>query len=130
MLADRDSAAYVAPFGPMLAGIGGALPEVVEAYRSGAGVPYARYGADFRDGQGAINRPVFVHELPGWVAGLPDVGERLRGGAPLRIADVGCGQGFSTLAIAGAFPKARVDGFDLRRRVRGATPAARRRRPA
>ena len=101
MLADRDSAAYVAPFGPMLAGIGGALPEVVEAYRSGAGVPYARYGADFRDGQGAINRPVFVNELPGWVAGLPDVGERLRGGAPLRIADVGCGQGFSTLASRG-----------------------------
>jgi SAM-dependent methyltransferase len=113
VFADPESAAFVAPFGPLLAGIGGALPEVVEAYRTGAGVPYARYGADFRAGQGAINRPVFMSELPGWIAGLPGVGGRLGAGEPLRIADVGCGQGFSTISIGRAFPQAHVEGFDL-----------------
>ena len=113
VLADPESATFVAPFGPLLAGIGGALPEVIEAYRTGAGVPYARYGPDFRTGQGAINRPVFMSELPGWIAGLPGVGARLSAGEPLRIADVGCGQGFSTISIARAFPGARVAGFDL-----------------
>jgi 2-polyprenyl-3-methyl-5-hydroxy-6-metoxy-1,4-benzoquinol methylase len=29
------------------------------------------------------------------------------------VADVGCGTGWSSLAIARAFPKVRVDGFDL-----------------
>jgi SAM-dependent methyltransferase len=113
VLADPDSPAFVAPFGPMLAGIGGVLGEVVEAYRSGAGVPYSHYGHDFRAGQGAINRPVFMHDLPGWIGELPGVGGRLSAGEPLRIADVGCGQGFSTVSIARAFPDADVEGFDL-----------------
>lgn len=112
VLADPDSPAYVAPFGPMLAGIGAALTEVVEAYRTGEGVSFARYGADLRDGQGEINRPAFTHELPRWLEGVPGVGEALRGGNPLRIADVGCGQGYSTVAIARAFPAVRVDGID------------------
>jgi SAM-dependent methyltransferase len=113
VLAEPDSLAFVAPLGSLLAGIGGAIDEVAEAYRTGAGVPYSRYGADFRSGQGAINRPVFVHELPGWIAGLPGVGARLRAGEPLKIADVACGQGFSTVSIARAFPAAHVEGFDL-----------------
>ena len=30
-----------------------------------------------------------------------------------RVADIGCGQGFSTIAVAHAFPNASVDGIDL-----------------
>ena len=112
VLADPDSLAYLAPFGALLAGIGGALPEVVAAYRTGEGVSFAHYGPDLRDGQGEINRPSFTHELPGWLTGIPDVGEALRAGRPLRIADVGCGQGYSSVAIARAFPAALVDGVD------------------
>jgi SAM-dependent methyltransferase len=112
VLADPDSPAYVAPFGPMLAGIGGALPDVVAAYRSGEGVPFARYGVDLRDGQGEINRPAFTHELPVWLEGVPGVGEALRAGRALRVADVGCGQGYSAVAIARAFSAVRVDGLD------------------
>jgi ubiquinone/menaquinone biosynthesis C-methylase UbiE len=43
---------------------------------------------------------------------MPDIRGRLRerGG---RVADVGCGQGFSTIAMARAFPKARVAGVDV-----------------
>jgi SAM-dependent methyltransferase len=112
VLADPDSPAYVAPFGPMLAGIGGALPEVVAAYRTGEGVSFARYGDDLRDGQGEINRPAFTHDLPRWLEGVPLIGDALGAGRPLRVADVGCGQGYSTVAIARAFPGVRVDGLD------------------
>ena len=50
------------------------------------------------------------------------VAERLAGGG--RIADLGCGQGWSTIAVARAYPKADVWGFDARpvldcRRARG-----------
>jgi SAM-dependent methyltransferase len=113
VLAHPDDPAHVAPFAHMLAGIGSALPRVVDAYRTGGGVPYAEYGRAFRHGQGHINRPAFTHELPtDWLAAMPDVLARLEGIRHPRVADVGCGQGFSTLAIAGAFLDAHVDGLD------------------
>ncbi|HLU73934.1 MAG TPA: class I SAM-dependent methyltransferase [Nonomuraea sp.] len=114
VLLHADDPACVAPFGHLLAGIGGVLDQVVRAYRTGEGVPYSAYGRAFRHGQGHINRPAFTHELTGeWLRALPDVGERLRTSPEPRIADVACGQGWSTLALARAFPNARVDGVDL-----------------
>lgn len=107
-----DSSAHVAPFAPMVVGIAGTLPEVIDAYRTGAGVPYSRYGPDFRDGQGAINRPAFVNELGDWLASVPEIDRRLRSDPPARVADVGCGQGYSTAAIARAYPRALVTGID------------------
>jgi ubiquinone/menaquinone biosynthesis C-methylase UbiE len=113
VLVHSDDLAHVAPFGHMIAGVGGVLPQVAEAYRTGEGVPYELYGRDFRHGQGHLNRPAFSLQLPTtWLAAMPDVVERLL--APgARVADIGCGQGWSTLAVAHAFRDAQVDGFDL-----------------
>jgi 2-polyprenyl-3-methyl-5-hydroxy-6-metoxy-1,4-benzoquinol methylase len=113
VLVDEESAFYLAPFGSLLAGIGGALPEVVDAYRSGGGVPYSHYGADLRDGQAAINRPAFTQEMAGWIATMPDLDARLKSEPAARVADVGCGAGWSTIALARAFPTASVEGIDL-----------------
>ncbi|MFG1947082.1 SAM-dependent methyltransferase [Nonomuraea sp. NPDC048826] len=114
VLVHADDPAYVAPFGHLVAGIGGVLDLVAHAYRTGGGVPYSSYGRAFRHGQGHINRPAFTHDLTGeWLRALPDVAERLRSAPAPRVADVGCGQGWSTLALARAFPNARVDGLDL-----------------
>jgi len=111
VLTHADDPAHVAPFAHMLAGIGGVLPRVAEAYRSGGGVPYEQYGYEFRHGQGHINRPAFVNELPAeWIDAMPDIRARLEQGG--RVADVGCGQGFSTVAMARRFPLARVEGYD------------------
>ena len=113
VLVDHDDAAHVAPFAHMLAGIGRVLPDVVEAYRTGGGVPYRAYGRDFRHGQGHINRPAFTQELSSdWLAAMPDVLARLEAGRPARVADVGCGQGWSTIAVAQEFLYAQVDGID------------------
>jgi 2-polyprenyl-3-methyl-5-hydroxy-6-metoxy-1,4-benzoquinol methylase len=114
VLADPEHLAYVAPFGALLAGVGEALPKLVEAYRTGGGVPYADYGAAFRGGQGAINRPAYTHDLPGsWLPALADVHERLLAEPPGRVAEIGCGQGWAALAVSRAYPRVRVDGFDL-----------------
>jgi 2-polyprenyl-3-methyl-5-hydroxy-6-metoxy-1,4-benzoquinol methylase len=111
VLADPTDADHVAPFGRMLAGIAGVLDEVVAAYRNGTGVPYVRYGADFRAGQGAMNRPAFTTALVDeWIPAVPGLAARLaRGG---KVADLGCGQGWSTVSVARAFPAADVLGVD------------------
>jgi SAM-dependent methyltransferase len=112
VLCHEDDPAHLAPFAHMLAGIGGVLPRVAEAYRTGGGVPYEAYGVEFRHGQGHINRPAFTNELPTeWLEAMPDVAARLREPGA-RVADVGCGQGWSSIAVARAFPYAQVDGVD------------------
>lgn len=113
VLLDEESPAYVGPLAEMLVGTACAVPAVAEAYRSGGGVPYACYGADFRHGQGALNRPVLTHEMPGvWLPAIADLHARLAQDPPARIADLGCGVGWSTIALARAYPRAVVTGYD------------------
>jgi 2-polyprenyl-3-methyl-5-hydroxy-6-metoxy-1,4-benzoquinol methylase len=110
-VAEPTAADHVAPLARAVVGVANVINEVVEAYRSGGGVPYARYGADFRDGQGAINRPAFTTALVDeWLPAAEGVVTQLRAGG--RLADLGCGQGWSSIAVAAAFPEAEVWGID------------------
>lgn len=112
VLVTEDHPAHLAPLAQMVGGIGGALGHVLAAYRSGAGVPYPLFGEAFRKGQAGINRPAFTSDLvERWIPAAPDIHERLTSSAS-RVADVGCGAGWSTIAIARAFPRAEVVGFD------------------
>lgn len=114
VLADPDSLRAMAPVAQVVAGCVAPLPAVLEAFRTGAGVPYADYGADLIQGQARSNRPQFLHLLAQeWLPALPDVHARLRTDPPARIADVGMGLGWSSIALAQGYPKASVDGFDL-----------------
>ena len=113
-LLDERSLNYAAPFGKLLVGCVRPIDALVVAYRTGDGVPYADYGADVHEGQAEFTRPQFDHFLGSvWFPAIPEVHERLGADPPARVADVACGQGFSTMAIARAYPKARVDGIDL-----------------
>jgi SAM-dependent methyltransferase len=113
-LVDRDSLNYLAPLFQLFAGAVRPLPRLLEAYRQGGGVPFAEYGADLREGQAAINRPAFLHQLSQeWLPALPDVHAMLQGSTPARVADFGCGYGWSSIGLAQGYPNARVDGFDL-----------------
>jgi tRNA A58 N-methylase Trm61 len=43
---------------------------------------------------------------------VPDIQARLFADPPARVADVGCGAGWASIALARAYPKVHVDGFD------------------
>ena len=68
----------------------------IEAFRHGGGVPYGAYGAEFREGQARLNRAMFLNQLgQQWLPAVPDVHARLQAAPPARVADVGCGAGWS-----------------------------------
>jgi SAM-dependent methyltransferase len=114
-LIDCSSLNYMVPLAQLLVGATRPLPAVLEAYRNGGGVAFDEYGADLREGQAAINYPAFWHQLPEeWLPAMPDVHARLQKvEPPARVADIGCGHGWSSLGIAKGYPNVRVDGFDL-----------------
>jgi 2-polyprenyl-3-methyl-5-hydroxy-6-metoxy-1,4-benzoquinol methylase len=114
VLIEPDHLLSAAPAAQAVVGVSSALQQLVEAFRTGAGVPYADYGEDLHAGGARGNRPAFVHRLAQeWIAAMPDVAARLRADPPARIADIGMGQGFSSIALARAYPNAHIDGFDL-----------------
>lgn len=114
VLVDPESLMAMAPLAQIFVGCVKPLPQLLEAFRTGAGVPYADYGADLHEGQAGTTRPQFVHLLAQeWLPAMPDVHARLRADPPARVADVGMGLGWSSIAIAKAYPTVRVDGFDL-----------------
>jgi SAM-dependent methyltransferase len=113
-LLDESSLAYAAPMARFVAAVARPLPELVEAFRTGAGIPYADYGEDLCGAQASFTRPLFEHLLGSeWLPAVPDVDARLQSDPPARVADLACGAGHSSIAIARAYPQALVDGLDL-----------------
>jgi 2-polyprenyl-3-methyl-5-hydroxy-6-metoxy-1,4-benzoquinol methylase len=77
-------------------------------------VPFAAYGEELRDHFEQLNRPMFVNDLAtAWLPAIPELHDRLRADPPAWVADVGCGGGWLSIAIARAYPRVHVDGFDL-----------------
>jgi SAM-dependent methyltransferase len=114
VLADRDSLDYVAPIAQVFAGAVSPLADVLNAFRSGGGVPYGDYGKDLLNGQARINRSAFLYQLgQEWLPSIPDLHKRLASGSDVRVADIGCGAGYSSIGIAQNYPNVQVDGFDL-----------------
>src|SRR5262250_3869811 len=114
VLLDPDSLSWFAPVIQLVVGLTGPLPSLLQAFRTGKGIAWSDFGRDPREGQAGQNRPAFLTLLGReWLPGIPDVHARLSADPPARVADVACGAGWSSIGIARAYPKARVDGFDL-----------------
>lgn len=114
VLTDERSLSYLLPFASFAVGLAQPMDLLIESFRTGKGVPWADYGADMREGQAAQNRPAFERSLgTDWLPAVPEIDARLRADRPARVADIACGAGWSTIAIARAYTNARVDGFDL-----------------
>jgi SAM-dependent methyltransferase len=113
-LLDESSLSYVIPLAQLTVGAARPIDALLDAFRSGAGVPYADYGADLHEGIEAFTRPLFESFLGSeWLPAVPEIHDRLSAVPPARVADLACGAGRSTLAIARSYPKAEVDGIDL-----------------
>ncbi len=115
VLCTPDSLFFLSPLASLTVSVAQALPQVLDAFRSGGGVPYSAYGADLREGIARLNRPMFANQLATeWIPAMPDIEARLRSAdPPAHVADLGCGSGWSTIALARGYPAARIDGIDV-----------------
>ena len=111
-LLDQDHPAYIGSVAALAGGIGVSFAAVLDAYRDGTGLSFGGYGDEVRIGQGLFNRAGFLGQLAEtWVPGMPGVAELL--GRPGAVAlDLGCGVGWSTIALARAFPNLTAVGID------------------
>ena len=81
-----------------------------EAFRTGRGIGWDEHGPAHSRGMDLISRAVVVPALAGWLAALDGVAARLEAGGA--VADVGCGYGSPTIAMARAFTRSRFLGID------------------
>lgn len=114
VLTDETSLAYLAPIALGVVGVARTMPSIMEAFVEGTGIPYEAYGEDLRDSISRGNRPMFTHLLATeWFPQVRGLVDRLNADPQARVADVGCGMGWSSIAMARAYPNAEVHGFDL-----------------
>lgn len=93
-----------------LAGMFLSIDRVIDAFRSGQGIGWGEHDDRIRHGTsrffGASYRQRLVDE---WVPAL-GIGRKLKAGA--RVADIGCGEGITTLLLASAYPASEFVGVD------------------
>jgi len=114
VLLDGASLNHMAPMAQLVVACALPIHSVLEAFATGDGVPYADYGADLHEGQARFTQPLFDNLLATeWLPAVPSIHDRLNGDPPARVADLACGLGRSSIAIARGYAKVTVDGIDL-----------------
>ena len=111
VLADPDDIRYRAFNSVEIVRAGRWLAPLAEAFRTGDAPPALPWAPE---GRAEYNRAAFLNLLgTRWLPTIAEVDQRLRREPPARVADLACGAGWSSIAIAQAYPMVRVDGFDL-----------------
>ena len=110
-LAEEGSPAYL-PGGFELATAAiKSASKIEEAFRTGEGLGWHEHDAGLFRGTERFFRPNYSGNLiSSWIPALDGVEARLRSG--VRVADVGCGHGASTILMAREYPKSTYVGFD------------------
>ena len=107
-----DSPVYLTGAFELVAAMIEAEPRVEECFRHGTGVRWGDHAGCLFCATGAFFRPGYVNNIvQNWIPALDGVEARLHQG--IRVADVGCGVGFSTLLMAEAYPQSSFVGYDF-----------------
>jgi 2-polyprenyl-3-methyl-5-hydroxy-6-metoxy-1,4-benzoquinol methylase len=109
---NKDSPVYLEGAFDIVAAMIEGEPKVERSFRTGTGVRWGDSAGCLFCATGAFFRPGYVNNIvQSWLPALDGVEGKLKAGA--KVADVGCGVGFSTLLMAEAYPKSRFVGYDF-----------------
>lgn len=112
VLADEDSPMLFVGAFQFLPAMYAMLPALYDAFRTGEGIAWHDRDPAMFDAEERFSRPLHNHLLIDvWLAAVPGLLDTLATGAT--VADVGCGYGTSTIALAQRFPRSQFVGFDF-----------------
>jgi SAM-dependent methyltransferase len=112
VFANQDSPVYMMGGFDLMEALLDNRPKVQAAFKSGGGVAWGEQAGCMFCAVARFFRPGYHNNLvSAWLPALTGVTEKLEKGA--RVADVGCGHGWSTVEMAKAFPKSQFVGYDF-----------------
>ena len=87
------------------------VPDMIDRFKTGKGFGWHEHHEDLFRGTELFFRPGYIANLvTSWIPALDGVEDKLKAG--VKVADVGCGLGASTILMAQAFPNSEFVGFD------------------
>lgn len=108
-----DGATNVAPLSRITTLLAGHVADAATVVRDGGGIPYDQFRPDFTAVVDGMSRGVVDGHLVESIVPMGGgLAEALRRG--IRVADIGCGTGHSTVVLAREFPASSFVGYDLR----------------
>jgi SAM-dependent methyltransferase len=111
LFAQEDSPAFVIGGFETAMAAGRIVDRLTAAFRSGDGIGWHEHDHQVFHGCARFYRAGYLHNLvQTWIPALEGVQARLESG--IRVADIGCGVGHSTIIMARAFPNSQFIGFD------------------
>jgi SAM-dependent methyltransferase len=113
-LVNESSPAYVAGGFQMMMSLFRDEPKILEAFKTGKGIAWGEHDKDLYQGTERFFKPLYAANLvSSWIPALDSgkVEQRLKQG-DLKVADIGCGHGISTILMAKAYPNSKFYGFD------------------
>ena len=90
-------------------------PKIIEAFKTGKGIAWGEHDKDLYEGTERFYRPAYIGNLvSSWIPALDNgkIEQRLRQEGGLKVADIGCGHGITTILMAKAYPNSKFYGFD------------------
>ena len=112
VFAIKDSPVYLGGAFDIVGAMLDSVPKVERAFRTGSGITWGDSSGCLCCATGAFFRPGYVNSIvQNWIPALDGVESKLKSGA--KVADIGCGVGYSTLLMAEAYPNSSFTGFDF-----------------
>ena len=91
-------------------------PKILEVFKTGKGIAWGEHDKDLFQGSERFFKPLYTANLvSSWIPALDNgkVEQRLKQQTTgLKVADIGCGHGTSTILMAKAYPNSKFYGFD------------------
>jgi SAM-dependent methyltransferase len=114
-LVNENSPAYVAGGFQVVMSLFRDEPKFLEAFKTGKGIAWGEHDKDLFEGTERFFRPGYTANLvSSWIPALDNgkVEQKLKREIGLKVADIGCGHGISTILMAKAYPNSKFYGFD------------------
>jgi SAM-dependent methyltransferase len=114
-LVNENSPVYVAGGFQVLMSFYRDEPKLLEAFKTGKGIAWSEHDKDLYQGTERFFRPGYTSNLvSSWIPALDNgkIEQRLKEEGGIKVADIGCGHGITTILMSKAYPNCKFYGFD------------------